>query len=55
MKEITEIIMNLSFTVFAIYGIYVLINWKRAAKKLSKLCDEMHEEIHPTEKGGVQE
>ena len=41
MKEITSIILNLSFTAFAIYGIDVLSKWKKAAEKLSKMCDEM--------------
>lgn len=50
--EITEIILNLSFTAFAIYGIYVLSKWKKSAQKISDLCDETHEEIHQTEKGG---
>lgn len=44
------IIMDIAFTVFAIYGVYVLKQWKRAAQKLSKVCDEMHEELRPTEK-----
>ena len=55
MKEITGIILNIAFTIFAIYGTYVLTKWKNAAQKVSKMCDEMHEEIHSTEKGGVQE
>ena len=46
MKEVIEIIMNLSFTAFAIYGIHVLFKWKRAAKEVTKMCDEMHDEIH---------
>ena len=53
MSEIIVIIMNIAFTTFAIYGIYVLSKWKKAAKKLSKVCDEMHEELCPEEKGGL--
>lgn len=45
MKEITEIITNLSLTAFAIYGIYVLVKWKRAAKAVTKMCDEMREDM----------
>ena len=52
MKEIIEIIMNLSVTAFAIYGVYVLIKWKKAADKVNKMCDEMHEEINSTGEGG---
>ena len=46
MIEITKIILNLSFTIFAIYGIYVLVKWKKAAEKISKMCDEIHEEMN---------
>lgn len=52
MKEITTIILNVAFTAFAVYGIYVLTKWKKAAQKVSEMCDEMYEEIKPTEKGG---
>ena len=54
MKEITGIILNIAFTIFAVYGTYVLAKWKKAAQKVSKMCDEMHEEIRPTEKGGEE-
>ena len=46
MLAITGSIMNLSVTVFAIYGVYVLVKWKKGADKVNKLCDEMHEGIH---------
>lgn len=46
MKEIIEIIMDLSFIAFAIYGIYVLAKWRKAAKEITKMCDEMRDEIH---------
>ena len=52
MKEITGAILNIAFTIFAVYGTYVLTKWKKAAQKVSKMCDEMHEEITTTEKGG---
>ncbi len=52
MSEITTTILNIAFTVFAIYGTYVLTKWKSAAQKISKMCDEMHEEMQ-TEKGGA--
>ena len=51
MTEITETILNIALTVFAIYGTFVLTKWKKAAQKLSKVCDEMHEELHQTERG----
>ena len=54
MKEITGIILNIAFTIFAIYGIYVLTKWNKAAQKVSKMCDEVHEEFHSTEKGGAE-
>lgn len=54
MKEITEIILHVAFTIFVVYGTYVLTRWKKAAQKVSKMCDEMSEEIHQTEKGGEQ-
>jgi predicted GNAT family N-acyltransferase len=44
MKEITTIILNVAFTAFAVYGIYVLTKWKKAAQKVSKMCDEMYED-----------
>lgn len=53
MKEVTAIILNVVFTAFAVYGIYVLATWKKAAQKVSKMCDETLEETHPTEKGGA--
>ena len=53
--EITEIILNLSFTAFSIYGIYVLVKWKKAGEKVSEMCKEVHEEFCSTERGGVQE
>ena len=55
MKEITGIILNVAFTIFAVYGTYVLTKWKKAAQKVSKMCDEMSEEICQTEKGGDAE
>lgn len=45
MREITEIIVNLAVTAFAIYGIYVLVKWKKAAQKVNELYDEMHQEL----------
>ncbi len=48
MTEIIETILNIALTIFTIYGIYVLTKWKKAAQKLSKVCDEMHEELHLT-------
>ena len=51
MKEITGTLLNIAFTIFAVYGTYVLTKWKKAAQKISKMCDEMHEEINTTEKG----
>lgn len=52
MLMITESLMNLSVVVFAIYGTYVLVKWKKAADKVNKMCDEMHEEISPARGGG---
>ena len=40
-----ETIMNTAFAAFAIYGIYVLLKWKRAADAVVKMCEEMKEEI----------
>ena len=59
MIEMTGTILNIAFTIFAVYGTYVLTKWKKAARDVTKLCEEMceemREEIHPTEKGGERE
>lgn len=45
MKEVIEIIMDLSIIAFAIYGIHVLVKWKKAAKEVTEMCEEICEEI----------
>lgn len=52
MLVITGGIMNLSVCVFAIYGIYVLVKWRKAADKVDKMLDETSEELRPKEEGG---
>ena len=58
MLVITGCVMNLSVALFAVYGIYVLVKWRKAVDKVNKMCDEMcdemREEMHPTKIGGAE-
>lgn len=43
---VLEITMDLAFIAFATYGIYVLVKWKRVAKQVNEMCEDLKREYH---------
>lgn len=49
--NVIETVMDIAFTVFAIYGIFVLRKWYKVAVKTDAMLDETGEEISEREEG----
>lgn len=45
MSDLIETVMNISFTVFAIYGTYTVHKWHVIGTKADKLLDNLREDI----------
>lgn len=51
MINVIETVMYIAFTVFAIYGIFVLRKWHKVAVKTDAMLDETGDEISERKEG----
>ena len=51
MINVIETVMDIAFTVFAIYGIFVLRKWRKVAVKTDTMLDETGEEVSERKEG----